>query len=263
LPHAGVPGAEQPDLIPAYAGPTPADPYGGQVFDIFDVMEQAELNAAPARRPPAGRRDAPRNRPRWQPPAWAVASFPPMLVPEPSASDRPDRGPPVETWALPSRPFMLRRDRHAPRWSRQPGGARTPAIPAAEVAEPLAHATPEPVERQHRSVPIEAGPPPMLELVPMMEASTVESPVSAQAELALTAETPIVVETPVVAETPVSVEPSEPVAAVTPEPVVVEEPKPQPIPANDAAPGPIIQPIVIGSASSPPVERKRGWWRRL
>ena len=38
----GLPGAEQPDLIPAYAGPTPADPFGGHAFDIFDVLEQAE-----------------------------------------------------------------------------------------------------------------------------------------------------------------------------------------------------------------------------
>ena len=39
------PGAEQPD-VPVYAGPTPADPFGGQVFDIFDVMDQAEQEAA-------------------------------------------------------------------------------------------------------------------------------------------------------------------------------------------------------------------------
>ena len=36
------PGAEQPDLSPLYTGPTPANPFGGQVFDIFDVLEQAE-----------------------------------------------------------------------------------------------------------------------------------------------------------------------------------------------------------------------------
>ena len=42
------PGAEQPDLLPVYAGPTPADPFGGQAFDIFDVLEQAEQRAAAA-----------------------------------------------------------------------------------------------------------------------------------------------------------------------------------------------------------------------
>jgi ribonuclease E len=46
-----VPGADQPDLPPVYAGPTPADPFGGQVFDIFDVMERAEQQAVPPRRP--------------------------------------------------------------------------------------------------------------------------------------------------------------------------------------------------------------------
>jgi ribonuclease E len=36
------PGAEQPELPPIYTGPTPANPFGGEVFDIFDVLEQAE-----------------------------------------------------------------------------------------------------------------------------------------------------------------------------------------------------------------------------
>ncbi len=42
-------GAEQPELPPVYSGPTPANPFGGEVFDIFDVMEQAEQNAEAAR----------------------------------------------------------------------------------------------------------------------------------------------------------------------------------------------------------------------
>ncbi len=33
------PGAEQPDL--PYAGPTPANPFGGQAFDIFDLIDSA------------------------------------------------------------------------------------------------------------------------------------------------------------------------------------------------------------------------------
>jgi len=40
-----VPGADQPELQPVYAGPTPADPFGGRAFDIFDVMDQAERAA--------------------------------------------------------------------------------------------------------------------------------------------------------------------------------------------------------------------------
>jgi ribonuclease E len=39
------PGAEQPELPPIYTGPTPANPFGGEVFDIFDVLEQAERAA--------------------------------------------------------------------------------------------------------------------------------------------------------------------------------------------------------------------------
>ena len=43
-PHA-EPGADQPDLPPVYSGPTPANPFGGHTFDIFDVMEQVEAAA--------------------------------------------------------------------------------------------------------------------------------------------------------------------------------------------------------------------------
>jgi ribonuclease E len=46
------PGAEQPDMTPVYAGPTPADPFGGRAFDIFDVMDQverAQANVPPPR----------------------------------------------------------------------------------------------------------------------------------------------------------------------------------------------------------------------
>jgi ribonuclease E len=44
LPHA-EPGAEQPDLPPVYSGPTPANPFGGNTFDIFDVLERTESEA--------------------------------------------------------------------------------------------------------------------------------------------------------------------------------------------------------------------------
>jgi ribonuclease E len=44
LPHA-EPGAEQPDLPPVYSGPTPANPFGGNTFDIFDVLERTEAEA--------------------------------------------------------------------------------------------------------------------------------------------------------------------------------------------------------------------------
>jgi ribonuclease E len=41
-----APGAEQPELPQIYIGPTPANPFGGHAFDIFDVLEQVEASAA-------------------------------------------------------------------------------------------------------------------------------------------------------------------------------------------------------------------------
>ncbi|MSP04125.1 MAG: Rne/Rng family ribonuclease [Acetobacteraceae bacterium] len=52
LASVAEPGAEQPD-VPAYAGPTPADPFGGQSYDIFAVLEQAEQAAEQAAVAPA------------------------------------------------------------------------------------------------------------------------------------------------------------------------------------------------------------------
>ena len=262
----GVPGAEQPDLIPVYAGPTPADPFGsGHVFDIFDVMEQAELNAAPVSRAPAGRRGQ-SGRSRWQPPHWAVASEPPMLAAEATATGRPDRGPAAEAWALASRPFMLRRDRHAPRWRGAPA-------PAAQ--EPV-----EPIAATSRSVPIESGPPPVPEPVmsrlpepvapePAETAATLapaeaappmppaEPMPGAQAELPWSAPTGV-------AEAPLVIESAAAEVAPETQPETQPEAVPEapPVPANDVVSGPMIQPIVIGSESAPLLERKRGWWRR-
>ena len=269
LPALGVPGAEQPDLVSVYASPTPADPFGtGHVFDIFDVMEQAELNAAQASRPPTGRRGA-GGRSRWQPPHWAVASYPPMLVGESAATDRPDRGPAIESWALPSRPFMLRRDRHAPRWSQNRGAASSPPVPPNGTVVPAAV---EPAGPRARSVPIEAGPPPTPEpaALPVMEPQAPEfvdaarpapEPVVPAPEVAVAAPPTVPADNP--AELPWSAPVEASPMAQAAETVVVErQPEPPPVPANDVVSGPVIQPIVIGSESAPPLERKRGWWRR-
>ena len=76
--------------MPVYAGPTPADPFGGGAFDIFDVMEQAEARAAAPASPPPPPVDAP------PPPAMeaeaaeatvpAEAAPPAMEEAEPAAS---------------------------------------------------------------------------------------------------------------------------------------------------------------------------------
>jgi ribonuclease E len=288
LPPHGFPGAEQPDLTPVYAGPTPADPFGGNVFDLFDAMEQAELNAVPAQRAPRDRRP-PRDRQRWHPPHWADPGQPPMLETESAAVGRPERVSSVEYWALPSRPFMLRRDRHAPRWGQRRGA------PVPETRAPVAEPVVEAPAANARPVPIEAGPPPVLELV----ASVVpEQPVTATASpepVASPEPEPVasIPSEPVTAAElpdPVALPEPEPVASAMPEPAVpapveaqaspVESQhpmagapvpelvgaeavhEPAPVPANDVVSGPMVQPIVIGSESAPPVERKRGWWRR-
>ncbi len=46
MPSHAEPGADQPDLPPVYSGPTPADPFGGHAFDIFDVLDRVEATAA-------------------------------------------------------------------------------------------------------------------------------------------------------------------------------------------------------------------------
>jgi ribonuclease E len=46
MPSHAEPGADQPDLPPTYTGPTPANPFGGDAFDIFDVMDRVEETSA-------------------------------------------------------------------------------------------------------------------------------------------------------------------------------------------------------------------------
>jgi ribonuclease E len=47
--------AAAPEIPPVYIGPTPADPFGGGAFQLFDVVQQAEqqpLLPAPFYTPP-------------------------------------------------------------------------------------------------------------------------------------------------------------------------------------------------------------------
>lgn len=237
-----------------------------------------------------------------------------MLVPEATSSGRPDRGPAPEPWALASRPFMMRRDRHTPRWAQQRVAASAPRTPDTAPAEPET--------RRGRPVRIEAGPPPVAETVvatvaeeflaapvaptlgdtpvervetdaaaerPEMSSPSDEAPPTAVApSLADADEAPPVAVAPSPADSdeaspralgPLPVdETPQPVAAAPPgsdeaqpslaidvppaeEPAPAVVPEPQ-VPANDVVAGPVVQPIVIGSESAPPVERKRGWWRR-
>ncbi len=59
--------------VPAYAGPTPADPFGGSVVDIFDVLEQAEEQRASAAVPTLEAMPEPALEPLPEPPGAAEA----------------------------------------------------------------------------------------------------------------------------------------------------------------------------------------------
>jgi ribonuclease E len=130
-----APGAEQPDL--PYSGPTPANPFGGQAFDIFDLIDNGDEPI----HPPGGTGGEPEPTPAPEP---APVSAAPELEPE-----------------------------------------------AIVVPEPEAEAVAEPV--------VESSPP---------------------------------------------------------------EPEPAPEPANDRAPDPALQPIIVGAEAEPVADKKRGWWRR-
>ncbi|MBV8092370.1 MAG: Rne/Rng family ribonuclease [Acetobacteraceae bacterium] len=52
LPAIAALDAEQPEL-PAYIGPTPANPFGFHAYDIFEVIEERELGSQPEPKPPA------------------------------------------------------------------------------------------------------------------------------------------------------------------------------------------------------------------
>jgi ribonuclease E len=86
-----------PAPAPAYVGPTPADPFGGHVFDIFDMMDEPEVvvlppTATPQPPPPAA------NMPEAESEAAEASrpAEPPEVVPEPVAvADDPVADDPV------------------------------------------------------------------------------------------------------------------------------------------------------------------------
>jgi ribonuclease E len=80
LPEVAAPGAQQPDLPPIYAGPTPANPFSSPAFDIFDALEQAEAHAEPA-------------------PARAMTSLPIVAGPPPAIEPITDIEPAAESAA--------------------------------------------------------------------------------------------------------------------------------------------------------------------
>jgi ribonuclease E len=73
-----VDAAAQPELAPlAYAGPTPADPFGGGALDIFDVLERVENLPVAAAATPAA----------------PIAAKEPVVPQSPTATDEPEPAP--------------------------------------------------------------------------------------------------------------------------------------------------------------------------
>jgi ribonuclease E len=129
VPAHAEPGADQPELPPVYSGPTPANPFGGQAFDIFDVMEQVEEAAQP--RAATAASVEPEPAPAAEP-ELAVAAPLPMAEPEafteaqaaelPPATHEPE---PVTEAEQPPEPDLA-----AP----EPSATAEPPVPANDVA---------------------------------------------------------------------------------------------------------------------------------
>ena len=292
LPAVAELGAEQPDIAPAYAGPTPANPFGGQAFDIFDVLEQAEQQAA--RRP-----------------ARTVIPVVEAPAPEPTGFERE-----AAAGGAPARDepgAQADRDAHAadivnpgatepmpeaaapPREAESLAGAQTPvegapsgsagsvaepemppasvgdAVAAGEAAVPAADAG-EPSRASADIAPGDAiapaATPPVGEPGSVSPAETVPdeaTPHASDAAHSVGAEaTDPQAGHPAGAEpaaaSPATAEPVAPEPAAM-EPAATEPASAEPAAANDAA-EPLVKPIVVGGPEAPPVEKKRGWWRR-
>ena len=217
-----IPARPMPPPVPTYTGPTPADPFGGQPFDIFDILERAELaeqaQAAQAPTPPAVPAPPPAPAPV---PAPVVAEVAAEVVAEPAppVAEAPVEAPaPVPATPPAAPPAKAPR---APRTRRAAAAAVVPVVVPAELEIP--------------PVPADAAPPADLAVEPVVEA-----PVPAES---------VIVSEPTAAVPP---EPASEQAATAPESA------PNGAPAVGAA----IKPIVLGSDPLPVATPKRGWWKR-
>ena len=258
----GIPGAEQPDLLPVYTGPTPANPFGNQAFDIFDVIDQVE-RAAESGRPiptstlvpepvavgPAVTKTAMPESAISEPVAHPIADSLVELeapssvtglapegesVPEVGMSSHPTPESLVELEAPSAIPEALAASAEPDTSGVDPNGVApdagiTGATEPAMIEEPPVVAGPE-------SAPIAAEPDVVIPVAAEAAAESVAAPVVPIAEApAIAADAAVVIPAEVL-------------------------PEPAPVAANDTAP--VIKPIVIGSDDAAPVEKKRGWWRR-
>jgi ribonuclease E len=232
-----VPGADQPELQPVYAGPTPADPFGGRAFDIFDVMDQAERAAEV--------RPAPRAA------AEAEGAEPGVLVgntkadvehPEPAeitqASEVVRHEAEIANLAAPEPVGTV--------IAAEPGGDQAGAAatePSTAIAEAVTSDVFATEVRAGESSPEPEVP------KPGMPEPGVPEPGETRTEATISAQVP---------EAPVSQAPAQETparATGASDPVtnkMVQEPGPS---------EPLIKPVLVG-AEAEPTEKKRGWWRR-
>ena len=108
---AGTEDAPEPEMaapppVPAYTGPTPADPFGGTTaYDIFDAIEQAEQERALAAFTPA----TPKAAPAGTMPVIdeMQASEPVVVLPEMVSIGEPDSGPGAPAAPEPAAPELI------------------------------------------------------------------------------------------------------------------------------------------------------------
>jgi len=234
-----VPGADQPELVPIYAGPTPADPFGGRAFDIFDVMDQAE-RAAEAM-PLA--RSAP----------IPVSTPEPEPVSQNSVSDEavsPESGSPESGSFEPVSPESGIAEAEAEPGNTETVSAVTVSTEAeADSAEPAADHQPVPA-----AAPEALATPSIEDAAPAITTIEPEPAVIAQPDIEI-----------VNTSAP---EPAGEILITTTETKTIEAPEP----ANETTASvavsnaptsePVVKPVLIGADAEPPAEKKRGWWRR-
>jgi len=222
LPPTAVPGADQPELQPVYAGPTPADPFGGRAFDIFDVMDQAERAAEAAPAPRAASAAEIINETAADPATSDTESEPLVaMAPDPAAPD-------------PATPDLAVPDRAVP--DRATLDLATPDLSAPDLATPDP-ATPD-LAAPHPAAPAATDPQSREPLLPDAEIRNTVAPEP-------------------MAEPPRPPTEQPPASPPAPANDTAAENVLEPPPAE-----PLVKPILIGADGEPPAEPKRGWWRR-
>ncbi|MGE0224874.1 MAG: Rne/Rng family ribonuclease [Acetobacteraceae bacterium] len=217
----GLPGAEQPELVPAYSGPTPANPFGDHVYDIFDVMEQAERGNETGR-PKAA--EMPAHQPatsHGEPAAADLPADPDILTP---GAEAPAESPPADSLVELEAPSAV------------PGSE-----PAAGTAPDM---EPEPV------VSVDTGTEaPAVVVDDAILAQTIVEAVAPAAAVSVHPSTETSADmTPASTPEPVMAE------AATAETTV-------PAPANDEPAEPLVKPIVIGTETAPVEKKRGWWRR--